>query len=298
MQITASVLRALGQGFQAAFLNGIESVKPQWPLVGMEVNSNTKIENYGWMKDLPGMREWVGDRVIHNLESTNYQLINKHWEHTVGVDRDDIEDDQLGLYNNRFAMQGEIAAQHADTLLWQALLAGFSTTGLDGQYFFDTDHVGYDAAGVETTYSNTGGGAGAPWFLMDLSRSYMKPMVMQKRQDVRFVNLDKDTDDNVFLKRQFLYGADARYNVGFGFHQLAYASKAALDAAAYAAARVAMGTQRKPDGSSTNVMPTHILVGPTNESAVRSVVGVANLASGATNPWFNTAQIAVIPALG
>lgn len=298
MQITAPALKALSQGFQAAFLKGIESVDSKWPLVAMEVKSNARLENYGWMKDLPGMREWVGDRVIHNLEATNYQLINKHFEHTVGVDRDDIEDDQLGIYANRFAMQGEVAAQHPDTLVWQSLLAAFLTTGLDGQYFFDTDHVGYDASGVETTYSNMAAGVAAPWFLMDLSRSFMKPLVMQRRQEVRFVQKTRDDDDTVFAARTFLYGADARYNVGFGFHQLAYAGKVALDATSYAAARVAMGTQRKPDGTSQNVMPTHLLVGPTNEAAARSVVGVANLASGATNPWFNTAQIVIVPALG
>jgi phage major head subunit gpT-like protein len=178
------------------------------------------------------------------------------------------------------------------------LLAGFATTGLDGQYFFDSDHIGYDANGAETSYSNTGGGSGSPWFLMDLSRTFMKPLVMQNRQSVRFVSLDRDTDENVFMKRQFLYGADARYNVGFGFHQLVYGSKATLDATSYAAARVAMGTQRKPDGSSLNVMPTHLLVGPTNEAAARSVVGVATLASGGDNPWYNTVKIEVIPALG
>lgn len=298
MQITAPTLKALNQGFQKAFLNGLEAVQPKYPLVAMEVQSRTKIENYGWMKDLPGMREWVGDRVVLNLETTNYQIVNKHFEQTIGVDRDDIEDDQLGIYSNRFAMQGEIAARHADTLTWQMLLAGFATQGLDGQYFFDTDHVGYDAAGVETVYANMASGASAPWFLMDLSRSYMKPLVMQKRQEVRFTAMDKETDENVFLQRMFKYGVDARYNVGFGFHQLAYAGKNTLDATAYAAARVAMGTQRKPDGSSLDIMPSHLIVGPTNESSARAVVGVQYLANGATNPWFNTAEIVVIPALG
>ncbi|WP_031438180.1 Mu-like prophage major head subunit gpT family protein [Methylobacter tundripaludum] len=298
MQITPSALRALSQGFQAAFLAGIGAVASQWNLVAMEVQSKTKIENYAWMKDLPGMREWIGDRIINNLEATNYQLVNKHFENTIGVDRDDIEDDALGIYRNRFSMQGEVAAQHKDSLVWQVLLAAFATLGLDGQYFFDTDHVGYDASGNEIAYSNTGGGSSAPWFLMDLSRTYMKPLVMQQRQEVRFAALDKDTDENVVMKRQFIYGADARYNVGLGFHQLAYGSKATLDAAAFVAAKTAMGTQRRPDGSSMNVMPTHLLVGPSNEAAARAVIGVQQLANGATNPWYNNVEIKVIPALG
>jgi phage major head subunit gpT-like protein len=298
MQITPQALRALGQGFQTAFLEGLTSVQAQWMLVAMTIASNTKTENYGWMKDLPGVREWIGQRVIHNLESANYPLTNKDWEFTIGVDRNDILDDTLGIYRNLFNMQGEVVARHPDTLLWQTLLAGFSTTGLDGQYFFDSDHIGYTAAGAETSYSNTGGGSGAPWFLMDLSRSFMKPLVMQKRQEFKFTNLDRDTDENVFMSKQFLYGADGRYSAGFGFYQLAYGSKSTLDATSYAAARVAMGTQRRPDGSVLAVTPTHLIVGPTNEGAARDVVGVSNLASGATNKWWNTAQIVVVPALG
>lgn len=297
MQITSTALRALSQGFQVAFLKGIESVDPKWPLVAMEVSSNHKIENYGWMKDLPGMREWIGDRFIHNLEAISYQIINKHFEHTIGVDRDDIEDDALGIYTNRFAMQGEVAAAHPDTLVWQSLLAAFLTTGLDGQYFFDIDHIGYDASGNEITYANFAAGASAPWFLMDLSRTYMKPLVLQRRQEVRFVQKTQEDDESVFNARTFKYGADARYNVGYGFHQLAYAGKVALDATSYAAARVAMGTQRKPDGSSMNVMPTHLLVGPTGEAAARAVLKLEYIA-GSTNPWYNSAELVVVPALG
>ncbi len=298
MQLTPTTLKALSQGFQAAFLQGFGSVAPTYPLVAMEISSNTLTENYAWMKDLPGMREWVGQRVINNLEAINYQLSNKHFENTIGVDRTAIDDDLLGIYRNRFAMQGEIAAQHPDVLVWSTLLSGFSTPGLDNQYFFDTDHIGYNTSGGEISYSNTGGGSSSPWFMMDLSRSFMKPMIFQMRQAAKFVARDRETDDNVFESKELRYGVDARYAAGFGFHQLAYGSKSTLDASAYAAARVAMQTQRKPDGSAMAITPTHLIVGPSNESAARNVVGVSNLASGATNPWWNTAQIVVVPALG
>lgn len=79
------------------------------------------------------MREWVGQRVIHNLESAGAQLKNKHYEHTIGVDRNDIEDDKLGIYAPMFSMQGEIVARHPDELVWGLLPTGFATTGFDGQ---------------------------------------------------------------------------------------------------------------------------------------------------------------------
>ncbi|HWO99197.1 MAG TPA: Mu-like prophage major head subunit gpT family protein [Methylococcus sp.] len=298
MQITPSTLKSLSDGFNAAFLRGIESVQQQWPMVAMEVPSASRLENYGWMKDLPGMREWIGQRVVHNLESVAYQIVNKHWEHTIGVDRNDIEDDNLGLYSLRFSQQGEIAARHPDQLVWSMLLSGFTSLAMDGQYFFDTDHVGYNVDGTETTWSNYQSGAGNPWFLMDLSRSFMKPMVFQRRTQVQFIRKDRPEDDNVFMERTFLYGADARYNAGFGFYQLAYASKATLDATNYAAARAALQLQRRPDGSALDVRPTHLVVGPSNEAAARKLLLAEQDASGATNVWRGSAEILLVPALG
>lgn len=298
MQITPQTLKALQNGFNAAFLKGFNSAEAQWPLIAMEVPSQSALENYGWMKELPGMREWIGQRVIHNLEMIGYQIINKHWEHTVGVDRDDIDDDKLGLYSTRFSMQGEVAKRHPDELMWQVLLSGFNSLAMDGQYFFDTDHLGYDAAGNETSWSNYQAGASSPWFLMDLSRSFMKPLVFQNRSAVKFVNQSNETDDNVFMNRQFRFGVDGRYNGGFGFYQLAYASKAALDATNYQAARLGLGTQRRPDGTVLPVHPTHLIVGPTNEAAALALLNKELVSGGETNIWYKTAQLVVVPQLG
>lgn len=67
--------------------------------------------------------------------------------------------------------------------------------------------------------------AGNPtgWFLLDVSRG-IKPFIFQVRKNYEFVALDKITDINVFMNKQFIYGVDARCNVGFGLWQLAYGS--------------------------------------------------------------------------
>lgn len=298
MQITAATLLALQQGFNAAFVRGFGSAAPTWGQVAMSVPSTADAENYGWMKELPGMREWIGKRVIHNLEATSAKLVNKHYEHTIGVDADNIRDDKLGIYAPMFSMQGEIAARHPDQLVWGLLPNGFATKGFDGQYFFDTDHVGYDAAGAEVAWSNTGGGAGAPWFLMDLSRNFMKPLIFQDRSPANFVSLDKDTDLNAFMDRQYLYGVDARYVAGFGFHQLAYGSKAALDAAAFAAARLVLETQKRPDGTPLPVMATHLVCGPTNRAAAEAILKKEYLTAGETNTNYKAVELIVNPFLG
>lgn len=298
MQITALTLLALQQGFNAAFLQGFGSVKPTWDLIAMRVTSTADIENYGWMKELPGMREWVGQRVINNLESSAAQLKNKHYEHTIGVKRNHIEDDKLGIYAPMLSMQGEIVGRHPNELVWGLLPTGFTVKGFDGQYFFDTDHVGYTAAGAETSWSNTGGGAGAPWFLMDLSRNFMKPLIFQERKKAEFVALTRPDSDHVFMNNEFIYGADARYVAGFGFHQLAYGSKATLDAASFVAARLALQTQRRPDGSPLPVLATHLVCGPSRQSEAEAVLNADRLASGATNTLYKAVQLVIDPSLG
>lgn len=298
MIITASVLGALQQGFNAAFLQGFGSVVSSWNQIAMRIPSSAKTENYGWMKELPGMREWIGQRVINNLESSGAKLTNKNYEHTIGVDRNDIEDDQLGIYAPMFSMQGEIAARHPDELVWGLLPTGFATLGFDGQYFFDSDHVGYDSNGAEISWSNTGGGSGSPWFLMDLSRTFMKPLIFQDRKAANFVSLNRDTDSNVFMDRQFLFGVDTRYVAGFGFHQLAYGSKVALDATSFAAARLALETQRRPDGSPLPITATHLVTGPTNRAAAEALILKEYLAGGESNTNYKALTPIVNPWLG
>lgn len=298
MLITSATLTALNQGFNAAFLQGFGSAKSTLDLVAMRVPSTAKIETYGWMKELPGMREWTGQRVINNMEATAAQLANKHYEHTIGVDRNDIEDDRLGIYAPMFSMQGEIVARHPDELVWGLLPQGFVTTGFDGQYFFDSDHVGYTATGSETSWSNTGGGSGAPWFMMDLSRSFMKPLIFQDRKKAEFVSLNRPEDTNVFMDRQYLFGVDARYTAGFGFHQLAYGSKATLDAAAFSAARLVLETQRRPDGSPLPVLATHLVTGPSNRAAAEVILKKEFLTAGETNVNYKAVELVIDPRLG
>lgn len=61
------------------------------------------------------------------------------------------------------------------------------------------------------------------WFLMDTSRP-IKPLIYQQRKKAKFVSKTAETDDNVFMSKKFIYGADSRGNAGFGFWQMAVGS--------------------------------------------------------------------------
>lgn len=52
----------------------------------------------------------------------------------------------------------------------------------------------------------------------------------QQRKKPKFVSKTQETDDNVFMKKTFLYGVDSRGNAGFGFWQMAYAGDGTAEA--------------------------------------------------------------------
>ena len=64
---------------------------------------------------------------------------------------------------------------------------------------------------------------GKEWFLADVSGA-LKPVCIQKRQEVRLTRLDSDTDDNVFHRKEYIYGADARGEAFLSFPHLIYGS--------------------------------------------------------------------------
>ena len=167
MLINSDNLKTLGTGFQAAFKRGLGQAAAQRSLVATPVPSSTKSEEYGWLGKMPNMREWLGDRVIQNIKTHDYTIKNRDWELTLGVDRNDIEDDNVGVYTPLFEEMGRSVEAHPEQLVFELLKAGFTTPCYDGQFFFDTDHPVLDAAGAEISVANTDGGVGTPWFLID-----------------------------------------------------------------------------------------------------------------------------------
>jgi phage major head subunit gpT-like protein len=291
MIINQAALSGIYKTFSTIFNQALEIAKSQVDLVAMRVPSTGRSVDYKWLGTFPNMREWLGDRVIKDLSGFHYELLNKSYESTIEVDRDDIEDDQIGVYTPMIQGLAQAARIHPDILAFALLAAGFSTKCFDGQYFFDTDH---EVAGASV--SNTGGGSGTGWYLMDLSRP-IKPIILQMRKTPQFVAMDKPDDENAFMRKKYRYGVDDRKNVGYGLWQLAYGSKQTLDATAYSAARAAMMSFTNDEGAPLGIMPTHLIVPPTLESAGRTVLEAEKNANGSSNVWYHTAQLVVVPWL-
>lgn len=291
MMINQANLEGIYKSFSTIFNQAFDTAKAMWDLVAMQVPSTGKSVDYKWLGDFPMMKEWLGDRVIKDLSAFKYEIENKSYEATIEVDRDEIDDDQIGVYTPMIQGLAQGAKVHPDVLVFALLKLGFATLCYDGQYFFDTDHpVG------DSSVSNTGGGSGEPWFLLDLSRP-IKPIVLQIRKRPEFVAQDKPDSENVFMRKKFRYGVDDRKNVGFGLWQIAYGSKDTLNATNYEAARAAMIAFKNDEDVPLGIIPTHLAYGPSLESAARTLLVNERDAAGASNPWYKTAEPVLVPWL-
>lgn len=282
MIINRANLATMFTGFKAAFQKAFDGAPIDYDQIVTEVTSTTSTEEYGWLGQTTRFREWIGDRVIQAIKQHGYTIKNKAFENTVGVPRTAIEDDQYGVYSPLMAQLGQDAKEHPAELVYALLKAGTTELCYDGQPFFDADHPVLNAAGDEVSVSNTGGGSGTPWFLLDTTRM-IRPLILQKRKPYNFVRKDSETDDNVFHSNEFIYGVDARLNVGFGLWQLAYHSAQTLDATAFNTAYAAMQGMKGDNGRPLGLRPKLLVVPPSLRATALEIVKAERNAAGATN---------------
>lgn len=295
MILNRATLQALFTGLSTAFNNGLNNLgmpATVYSQYAMTVPSSTAQQQYAWLGMLPGLREWIGDRQINNLATSDFTIRNRKFESTIAVLKEHIEDDQLGLYTPMATMLGTEAIRHRQELIDALVLGGFTNLCYDGQPFFHTSHPVTNADGTVTTVSNTQGGGGNAWFLIDASRP-VKPFILQMRKEPQFVAMDKLDDERVFTASEFRFGVDWRGNVGYGLWQLAYASRQTLDEANYSAARAAMRGMSGERGRKLGISPNILLVGPSNEIAALKLVEAEYNASGATNVLAGTTKVVV-----
>lgn len=224
--INEASLEAAKTGFNTVFQNSLNGTPtPLRDRLAMVVKSTTAMEAYKWLGQFPGLREWIGDRVVKDLDVEGFIIRNRDFENTVSVDRNAFQDDQLGLYSTQFAGLGEAAAIFPDQALGDLLRTVFEAKGYDGVAFCHTLHPN----GKLAKWSNKG----------------------NKK----------------------------------------------LSAASYKAARAAMLSLTNDEGRSLRVMPNLLMVSPDNETAANELVRAEKSAGGATNVYYNQADVLVVPEL-
>lgn len=297
MLVNAQNLTAVFINLKTIFNKAFEAAPSQWQETTMLVPSGSSQNDYAWLSRFPRMRKWLGDKVIKSLAAFKYTIVNDDWETTVEVDRNDIEDDQIGIYAPMAQEAGFSSKQLPDEIDADLKNGAFAGTCYDGQYFYDTDHpvagasvsnkgtaalsaattaaaaASYGAArtaimsitddegrplalipdvlevppaleatarlvcesdkltdqspnpwkGTARVLVNPRLTSTTAWFLHVTNRP-LKPFVFQQRKAPVFVSQTDMNADNVFMRKNYLFGAEARCAGGYGLWQMSYGS--------------------------------------------------------------------------
>lgn len=148
MLATKPVIQALMTSFSSIFQGALEGTENYSESLVTSVSSSTATNTYGWMTRIMKMRKWVGPRRLQNLETEAYVLRNETYENTIAVDVNDIEDDNLGVYNPMMGELGRTSAKWKDQLFTEVLQAN-TLPGFDGKPLFAADHDLGGQAGVQ-----------------------------------------------------------------------------------------------------------------------------------------------------
>lgn len=290
MDINRQNMSALYVSFLAAFQRGLYSDAPtSWQRVATLFPSDTDRNVYPFLGQWPGLREWIGERVIKSLEASKYELKNKTYESTIEVEKDAVLDDRWGIYGPMFTAAGEAARFWPDEVVFGVLRAGKTELCYDGKPFFATDHPHK----VDGAVSNLDEGDKTPWYLLDVGRT-LKPLIWQVRQEPKMVRLDREEDENVFKYRKYIYGIDARGAAGYSFWQLAHRSELTLDETNLSNAIASMKSRTNDEGRDLRIGRQLLLVVPPSlEVQARKLVSATTAANGATNVLAGAAEVFV-----
>lgn len=296
--LTQAQIDALNTTLKARFKAGLAARNEDWRRIAKPISSSGMSNTYEWLSDFPAFREWVGARVHKTAKETAFTVKNRKFENTLDIPREAIEDDNFGQYGDVAQSYGESVFDLKNELIFQCVAGATAGICYDGQYFLDTDHPVYanaDGSGSATSVSNYQAGTGELWMLLCTKRA-PQPFYLQERMPAEFIpKTSAANSDSVFENDVFSYGGRWRGEAVYGFWQLAYGSKAALDATNFNAAYKAMMKFQGDGGKKLGIVPDLLVVGPENMAAAEQLLKAIQLANGASNTNYNKVELLVSP---
>ena len=152
MLVNKSTLSLIFTNLKTNFNKALKSATPMWDQVAMKIPSTGSENSYAWFGNFPRLRKWVGEKVVKSLAAHKYTVVNDDYESTVGVRRNDIEDDNLGIYKLQAEAAGEAAKMWPDDIVFTCVNNAFTEKCYDGKPFFASNHPNGD----KQTFSNSG----------------------------------------------------------------------------------------------------------------------------------------------
>lgn len=155
MLLLRDKIAKLFEEFHAEWNNVLQAPPAAYKEWCMEVPSKTAQNIYNWVMSLVRWREWLGPRHMQHLKAAKLTVVNRDFEASFPLSKNDIEDDQIGLFKPSTVGLVNSGFHYFEELAQEALNGGFTETCYDGQLFFDADHP-YEVNGVVGTWSNKG----------------------------------------------------------------------------------------------------------------------------------------------
>lgn len=274
----------------AAFNEALPLAEVPFRPFTMEVPSSAKTNDYAGLFEVPTVREWVGDRLVHEIKGQTYAITNKLWELSIGMRRTDVEDDEEAAVAMT-AMKVRAMAQESNDaigrLVFETLRGATALNGYDGKPFFGTTHEKKGG-----TQSNIDTGGSDPWYLLDTSKS-IKPMLLQMRKRPELQS-PQMTDESVRMRDELIWTTRARYNVGLGLWQTAYRSEEDLTEDNFQAALQAMSAFQDAHGRYLGIMPNLLVCPPSLRTKAKKLLA-ATTTQGGENINAGAVQLMITP---
>lgn len=145
------------QEFNTELIRTFTDTPRVWPEFAMEIPSSSRSTLHAWLSDEAVVREWKGGRMLNDMGTLTWEVINRLWEISWKFTEHQIRDDLSGLVAlaiQRARTYGAKWARHEDSLCATTTQAGVSKACYDGQYFFSAAHP-VDPLGLTSgTFSN------------------------------------------------------------------------------------------------------------------------------------------------
>jgi len=140
MLINQANLSILYKNIVAGFQSGMDQKPPvDLSFLTSIFPSTTAANYYPWLEQIPGFREWVGDRVFQNLRGRSFEVANRDFELSLAMPAKTLEDDTYGM----FVGLTQMVAAEWPVRLYELLIEVLTNRVKcwDGKYLFANDHA-------------------------------------------------------------------------------------------------------------------------------------------------------------
>lgn len=130
------------KGIRSEFMQRLEDTQAAYKTLATKISSQTKTEHYKWLGAVANPRIWGAGRVAKGLRSESYDIKDEKYEQTMEIDREEIEDDQIGAIRIRISEMAQRCENFKDHMISDLLANGSAADALayDGLPFFDDQH--------------------------------------------------------------------------------------------------------------------------------------------------------------